>query len=179
MASDLITAVLHSAAQLSYLSMTVVDRPLTIRRALVADALNVHATLLAAKDDIPLRCPFDSDKYRQWVRNQCRKKAVWVAEIGGRLAGVVVVDGAKIFYLVTVMAYRRCGVGRALVRYAVDIIKRHHAGVTVRVWEKNLPSIKLLTREGFRPHPEQPPRPHPLLADGVPSWIDYFVGDVP
>jgi len=159
--------------------MTVVDRALTIRRALVADALNVHATLLTAKDDIPLRCPFDSDIYRQWVRNQCRKRAVWVAEIGGSLAGVVVIDEVKIFYLVTVMAYRRRGVGRALVRQAVEMIQcRRHSGATVEVWKQNLPIIELLVGEGFRPHPEQPNKPHPLLADHVPSWIVYIVGDV-
>ena len=156
------------------------DKPIRIRLALVADAANVHAILLSAKDDIPLRCPFETDHYKKWVRDQCRDKAVWIAEIGGKLAGVLVMADAEIFYLATVTQFRRRGVGRALIRNAIAATKRRlGSGVTVEVWEKNRPVIELLTSEGFLRHPEQPRKPHELVADVIPAWVVFYAGDLP
>ncbi|HXL70005.1 MAG TPA: GNAT family N-acetyltransferase [Rhizomicrobium sp.] len=65
----------------------------------------------------------------KWVRDECRKKAVWLAEIKGQLAGVMVMDVAEIFYLVTTPGYRRRGVARALIRHAIAMIfKRYRCG---------------------------------------------------
>ena len=155
--------------------------PIKIRRALVRDAAQVHAVMLAAKDDIPLRCPFEREEYKTTVRHYCRSGAAWVAEIGGKLAGVVVLDGTELFYLVTEAAFRRKGVGRALVRRAEKITKRRHgSGMTAEVWENNQPIAKLLLNEGFRLDPDnQAPERHELLNLVKPKFVTYTLGTVP
>jgi GNAT superfamily N-acetyltransferase len=141
-----------------------------IRRALVADALAVHGVLLAAKDEIPLT-NFDTDKYRQWVRDRCRKKEVWIANMGGALAGVMVLAVNEIYYLATLHAFRKRGVGRALVHHAIERVEhRYRGGVKAKVKDGNAVMLAFLKNEGFSPHPH-------LIA--LPGWTVYFVGDVP
>src|SRR5665213_1646415 len=147
------------------------DRAIKIRRALVADADAVHAVLLAAKDEIPLTCNFETDKYRAWVRDQCKKREVWLATIDDKVAGVMVMRVYEIFYLVTAPDFQRAGVGRALVRHAIgSILKRYPGGgVIAKARPENSPIIALLTGEGFRPH---------QILTAQPGWPVYFVGKI-
>ena len=130
------------------------DQAITIRQGRVADAPSVHAALVAAKADIPLTVPFDDDDARNWVRKKCRNRRVWIAEVGGDLAGVMITGRGiglpQISYLVTVEGHRRIGVGGALVRHAVSTFARcYRCGVTVEVHPENSCIIALLTGEGF------------------------------
>jgi ribosomal protein S18 acetylase RimI-like enzyme len=161
-------------------------QPIKIRRALVADAPDVYAVLMAAKKDIPL-VAFDDDKGRGLVRDKCRDRKVWVAEIDGNLAGVALLGLSiwclpyvpEISYLATVNEYRRRDVASTLVRYAVKVIyQRDRNGVIVEVWDRNLPTIELLTKERFKPHPTRQ-KPKPQGQDPRPYFVTYFLGDVP
>lgn len=143
---------------------------LRIRRGLVRDAQSVHATLWTARDEIPLRPTFDSPDHVGWVRTQCRDRQVWIAEVGDHLAGVMVMNVHEIFYLVTLPAFRRHGVGRMLIRHAIAVVaRRYSSGVKAKARLENAPIVALLMAEGFKPHPV-------LIAQS--RWSVYFVGDV-
>jgi ribosomal protein S18 acetylase RimI-like enzyme len=119
-----------------------VDQTITIRRALVADAPTAHAVLLSAKEAIPLADNFADDRHKECVRERCGKKKVWLAEMGGEVAGVMVIAVDEIFYLVTAPTHLRKGVARALLRRAVQIIQRRYgrrSRVTAKVREDRLP----------------------------------------
>ncbi|WP_421738912.1 GNAT family N-acetyltransferase [Caulobacter sp.] len=142
-----------------------------IRRALVADALAVHTVLLAAKNDIPLKENFADAAHQDWVRGQCRQKNVWLDDRAGDIAGVMVMRANEIFYLVVATRFRRQGVGRALIRHALDYIRRKRwRGAKARIRTANAPIVRLLASEGFRPHP--------ILAASEPGWEVYTWGDV-
>lgn len=144
--------------------------PIIIRRARVHDADAVHAVLLSGKNDIPLTEKFDSQPYREWVRGECRRQSVWIAERNGAIAGVMVMAVAEIFYLVTAPTHRRCGVAQKLIRHAViEIERRYERGVTAKVREANFPIIEVLRSEGFTPHP---------ILTAEPGWNVYSLGKV-
>lgn len=140
---------------------------LTIRCALPADAAKVQATLLIAKGEVPLKPVFVSGDHRAWVEEQCRRRQVWLAEFGGHLVGVLVMRVSEVFFLMTLPACRRRGVGRCLIRHAVGMVARqYHCGVTART-KPNSPMLALLAAEGFAPHP--------ALA-APPGWLVYSIG---
>ena len=142
-----------------------------IRRARVADAPAVHATLLAVSDEIPLAANFADEAHQRWVRDECRHQRVWVDDRSGAVAGAMVMSVNEIRYLAVPPAFRRQGVGRALAEHALAYIRgRRWAGVTARVRPANTPIVKLLESLGFAPHP--------ILVAARPAWLVYAWGDV-
>ncbi|MFZ3006042.1 MAG: GNAT family N-acetyltransferase [Phenylobacterium sp.] len=142
-----------------------------IRLARVADAIAVHDVLLAARDEIPLAENFEDDAHLFWVRNECRRKRVRLAEQDGAIAGVLVMRANEIFYLAIAPAFRRQGVGRALLQAALAYVQRRRwRGATARVRPDNVPIVKLLTEFGFAPHR--------VLAALRPGWAVYSWGEV-
>ncbi len=141
-----------------------------IRRARVADAPAAHAILLAAKNEIPLSDNFADEAHQRWVRDECRQQHVWLDERDGVCAGVMVIQVSEIFYLAIDPAFRRQGVGRALVAHALAYMqRRRYGGATARVREANTPIIALLASFGFASHP--------ILVASRPGWIVYAWGD--
>jgi GNAT superfamily N-acetyltransferase len=117
------------------------------RLAHVGEAAAVHAALWAARDDIPITATdFNSERYLEWVRNECRQKFFWVIEMDSTIAGVMLLHGDDIFYLVTTKPYQRRGVATALLAYA----KKRHRFLTAKTKPDNHRTIKLLEREGFQ-----------------------------
>ena len=111
------------------------------RLAHVREAAAVHAVLWAARDDIPITATdFNSERYLEWVRNKCCQKLFWVIEIDSSIAGVMLLDGDDIFYLVTTRPYQRRGVATALLAYA----KSMHRSLTAKTKPDNSRTIKLL-----------------------------------
>ena len=142
----------------------------TVRRALVGDALSAHTVLLTAKDEIPLAPNFTSADHQKWVRDWCRERQVWLAHVDGSLAGIMVMHVTEVRYLVTLATYRRRGVGRTLIRHAVAMVaRRYRCGVKAKTRPENSPIVTLLTAEGFTPHP--------VLA-AQHGWLVYSVGKV-
>lgn len=121
-----------------------------IRRAKVQDAEAVHAVLLTARDDIPLSPNFADDKYKKWVRDECRRRSAWILERDGTVAGVMVMAVDEIFYLVTLPAHRKTGVAQALVEDAkARVSKRYRVPARARVRLGNLPVVRLLEKLDF------------------------------
>ena len=117
------------------------------RFAHVREAAAVHAVLWAARDDIPITATgFNSERYLEWVRNECRQKLFWVIEIDRTIAGVMLLHDNDIFYLVTAKPYRRRGVATALLSFA----KNRHRFLTAKTKPDNNRMIYLLQREGFQ-----------------------------
>ena len=121
-------------------------RPI-VRCARVSDAAAVHAILKAARRDIPLTAvDFDSERYLDWAREECRQGRFWVADIKGKLAGVMLLLADEVFYLVTAEEYQRRGIATALLAYA----KKTHQLLTTKTKPSNHRTLALLEREGFR-----------------------------
>lgn len=140
----------------------------TIRRAQVADAPSVHAILLAARHEIPLAENFADQAHQDWVRGQCRRRNVWVADRGGAIAGVMVLAVNEIFYLAVSQPGRRQGIGRVLVQFALAYIKRRRwGGAKAKTREGNAAVISLLLSLGFKPAPD-------LVA--APGWQVFSWG---
>jgi len=95
-----------------------------LRQARKADARAIHALLWACRADIPLTDKFINDEYREWVERYCRRRAVWVVEHDGEIAGAMVMQAHEIFYLVVSHNHRRMGVAHDLIaqakRYALN-----------------------------------------------------------
>ncbi|HEX4105084.1 MAG TPA: GNAT family N-acetyltransferase [Rhizomicrobium sp.] len=137
---------------------------------MVADAATAHAVLWAGRDEIPLASNFDNDTRRDWVRDQCRNREVWLAKIGKQTAGIMVMQVDEIRYLVTLPAFRRHGVGRRFVRHAVaEIARRYQSGVYAKVRPENVAILSLLKVEGFKPDP---------ILIAASGWVVYSIGNV-
>jgi GNAT superfamily N-acetyltransferase len=122
------------------------ERPI-VRCARVSDAAAVHAILKAARRDIPITAAdFDSERYLDWARGECRQRRFWVAEIKDQIAGVMLLRADEVFYLVTAEEYQRSGVATALLAYA----KKTHQLLTTKTKPCNHRTLALLEREGFR-----------------------------
>jgi ribosomal protein S18 acetylase RimI-like enzyme len=124
---------------------------LTIRRAFVREADEVYAAFLTANDAVPFAPEFDRKKYRQWVRELCRQREVWIAEIAGEAAGIMVIKIAEISFLIILPEFQRRGIGRAMVRHAVRLVRqRFGTGTNMRVSVTNGAIAALLVSEGFK-----------------------------
>lgn len=95
-----------------------------IRQARVRDSIAVHAVLLTAKDEIPLAGNFADQAHQKWVRDQCRKRSVWIDEREGAAAGVLVLHVREMFHLVTDPAFRGQGVASGLIDHAIGVVSR-------------------------------------------------------
>ncbi|MGO9419377.1 GNAT family N-acetyltransferase [Roseiarcus sp.] len=136
-----------------------------IRRAKVKDAETVHAVLLAAREEIPLTRNFADDAYKNWVRDKCRDRRVWIFESDGEAAGVMVMSGSEIFYLVTSPTHRKCGVAQALVEDAqARVWKRNRTTARGRVRPENLSVVRLLEKLDFAVD-------HDMVTP--PGWVWY------
>jgi GNAT superfamily N-acetyltransferase len=133
-----------------------------LRRAREVEATVIHALLWSAKDDIPLVEAFQTDPYRKWVSDHCKRKAVWVVAEKTTIFGTMVMQGNEIFYLVVASEHRRKGAARMLVRKAKALCKEH--GVRAKVAPGNIPIATLLTAEGFR---------YDGMMPGVPGSVGY------
>jgi ribosomal protein S18 acetylase RimI-like enzyme len=128
-----------------------------IRRALVADAAAVHGLLWSAKDDIPLKETFRSDAYIRWMRDECRKKNVWVDDHDGQIAGMAMLDTDEIRYLAVAIPFRKLGIGARLVGHAQSVIKRkYRSEAYARANPRNLRIVRLLERLGFEVDDNRP-----------------------
>lgn len=137
----------------------------TIRRAKVEDAKIAHKLLLLGRDDIPLTANFEREAYVGWVRDQCRKRNVWMLEHTGVPAGIMVMHLDEIFYLVTAPSHRKAGVAQSLVEDAkVRVWKKFRSPVCARVKIENTPVVRLLEKLGFvEDH----------IRDTQPGWTLY------
>jgi len=121
-----------------------------LRQARKSDATAVHALLWACRADIPLTDKFIDDWYREWVEQHCKRRAVWVVEREGEIAGAMVMQAHEIFYLVVSLAHRRLGIAQTLIdqakRYAVN--KRWNT-LKAKANPGNNPVQCLLRKEGF------------------------------
>ncbi len=70
--------------------------------------------------------------------------SVWVAEVAGQVAGFVALDGDEVTWLYVDPAHYRQGIGRALLRHAVDA-----GGREVTVLDGNDSALALYRAEGF------------------------------
>lgn len=61
-----------------------------LRRAREVEAAGMHALLWSAKYDIPLVEAFQTDPYRQWVADHCKRKLVWVVAERTKILGTMV-----------------------------------------------------------------------------------------
>lgn len=131
--------------------ITSMHQELTIRRAFVREADAVYAVFLTAKDTISFFPEIDREKYRQWVRELCRQREVWIAEIAGEAVGIMVIKIAEISFLIILPEYQRRGIGRSLVRHAVRLVwLRFGTGTSMRASVTNGPIVVLLESEGFK-----------------------------
>ena len=136
-----------------------------IRRARVRDAEIVHAVLLAAREEIPLAPNFADDAHKNWVRDECRYRRVWIFQRNEQAAGVMVMSVLEIFYLVTSPVHRKCGVAQALVEDAkARVWKRYRATAQGRVRLENLPVVRLLEKLDFVVD-------HDMVTS--PGWVFY------
>jgi ribosomal protein S18 acetylase RimI-like enzyme len=121
-----------------------------LRQARKSDARAVHALLWACRSDIPLTDKFINDEYRDWAERYCKKRAVWVVEHNGDVAGAMVMLAHEIFYLVVAATHRRKRVAQTLIgqakRYAVN--KRWN-GLKAKTNPENIPVQRLLRKEDF------------------------------
>jgi GNAT superfamily N-acetyltransferase len=121
-----------------------------LRQARKSDARAVHALLWACRSDIPLTDKFINDEYREWVEKYCKKRAIWVVEDNGDVAGAMVMLAHEIFYLVVAATHRRKGVAQTLIgqakRYAVN--KRWNV-LKAKANPENIPVQHLLRKEDF------------------------------
>lgn len=153
------------------------EQPIKIRQARLTDGDWLYKTVVAAQDEIPLRrADVESPQFLMRLALLCRDRQMWVAEIGGALAGFFALDGTRIFWLVTAKEYRGRGVGRALVRRAVKVIKRRHGcGAGALAWDKNTVVRKLFESEGFQIDTYEQTRPR---TDGRPNFVPYILGEL-
>ena len=81
----------------------------------------------------------------------------WIASLGGRAAGCVLVNdsaipgAAEVVYVGVTKPFRRQGVGRALLRQSIAHAReRRHWELALAVDSRNIGAIKLYESEGFR-----------------------------
>jgi GNAT superfamily N-acetyltransferase len=72
--------------------------------------------------------------------------SIWVAELGGRIVGFVVVEEDEIGWLYVHPNAYRCGVGRMLLRHAIAQVD---GKACTSVLDGNTPALALYTSEGF------------------------------
>jgi len=116
----------------------------------IQPATAVDASLLAWLDQA---CDFSAHWNETAWRETLAQPAckVWSAELDGKLVGFLVLRGAADQYEITNFAveaaFRRQGIGRRLVQYALAQLPG--GDVTLEVSIKNMPAISLYEKEGF------------------------------
>lgn len=87
--------------------------------------------------------PLDKDPEAE----ELRASIILVAEVAGEVVGFSAVDGGYIGWLYVHPEFHRQGIGRSLLRAAVDLVESEAWTI---VLDGNVPAIELYTDEGFR-----------------------------
>jgi hypothetical protein len=117
-----------------------------VRRANQNEAIAVHGVLCSAKREIPLVDNFDGQQYRDWVKQQCVNKVVWVTEGVNEPSGVMIMKGHEVAYLAVSGQYRRQGCARALIKLAKSLKPK---GLQIKINSLNEEMKALLSAENF------------------------------
>lgn len=103
----------------------------------------------------------DRDFFRYHISPRCD---IWVAELGGRIAGFMALEGDYIDQLFIGVAQQRQGVGEALLRRARELSPTR---LRLDTFQRNAPARKFYEKHGFTavrfgisPPPENEPDVH-------------------
>ena len=122
-----------------------------LRQARKIDAEAIYELLWEARKDIPIKDSFfENPNSKEWIEGYCKRRAVWIVELDGKIAGVMVMYAFEIFYLIVSSNYRRIGVGRTLIEQAkrYSINKRWNT-LKAKANPNNTPIQNLLQQEEF------------------------------
>ncbi len=124
---------------------------LRIRRAASADDVGQSAEVCLAarhanRTTIPALVHTD-DEVRRWFHEVVMpERDLWVAEAGGVVVGVLVLDGPELDQLYVAPGETSNGIGRALLDHAKA---RRPDGLALWVFESNVGARRFYEREGF------------------------------
>ena len=122
-----------------------------LRRAGPADAAAVAEVLLRSFDAaLPtVRRAHTADQVRGWVRDVLvPQRETWVAEAGGTVVGMMVLDGDWLDQLYLAPSWRGRGLGDRFVALAKQL---RPAGLELWTFQVNGPACRFYQRHGFEP----------------------------
>ncbi len=121
---------------------------LTIRRADPADTPTVADVYLAAfKSTYDFPLAHTDDECRAWLADEVvPRMETWVAEIGGRVVAMMVLDEAGIGHLYVDPPWHRQGIGSRLMELAKE---RRPGGLELYTFQVNVRARRFYERHGF------------------------------
>lgn len=121
---------------------------LTIRRAVPADALVVaDVYLVAFKSTYDFPLAHTDEECRRWLAEEVVPgMETWVAEVGGRVVAMMVLDEAGIGHLYVDPPWHRRGIGSRLMELAKE---RRPGGLELYTFQVNDRARRFYERRGF------------------------------
>jgi GNAT superfamily N-acetyltransferase len=120
-----------------------------IRRATTADANEVATLYIASQRGAAAHIPIvhTDAKIRAWVvDHMVPERETWVADAGGRIVAVMVLDGEMVDQMYVSPTEQRRGVGNAMLAYAK---KLRPARLRLYTFQSNAPARRFYEARGF------------------------------
>jgi ribosomal protein S18 acetylase RimI-like enzyme len=120
-----------------------------VRRATTEDAADVATVYIASRRGAAAHMPtvHSDQEIRAWVvAHMVPKSEAWVADAGGRIVAVMVLDGEMVDQMYVSPADQRRGVGDALLAYAK---KLRPARLRLYTFQSNTPARRFYEARGF------------------------------
>jgi GNAT superfamily N-acetyltransferase len=123
--------------------------PVTFRRATAAEALEVARVYIASRRGAAAWLPTvgTDAEIRAFVVNQMvPERETWVAEAGGRIVAVLVLDDDEVDQFYVAPGDQRRGVGDAMLAHAKRL---RPAGLRLWAFQRNTPARRFYEARGF------------------------------
>jgi len=119
------------------------------RRATAADAAEVATVYIASRRGAAAYLPTvgsDAEIRAFVIDRMVPERETWVAEVGGRIVAVMVLDGDMVEQFYVAPAEQRCGVGGAMLAHAKQL---RPAGLRLFAFQRNAPARRFYEARGF------------------------------
>ncbi len=120
-----------------------------LRRATAADAAEVATVYIASRRGAAAYLPTvgtDAEIAAFVIDRMVPERETWVAEAGGRIVAVLVLDGDMVDQFYVSPADQRRGVGDAMLAYAKQL---RPAGLRLAAFQRNTPARRFYESRGF------------------------------
>jgi GNAT superfamily N-acetyltransferase len=125
------------------------QQPVTFRRATAADAVEVATVYIASRRGAAAYLPTvgtDAEIRSFVIDRMVPEHETWVAEVGGRIVAVLVLDGDEVNQFYVAPADQRSGVGGAMLAHAKQL---RRAGLRLWAFRRNTPARHFYEARGF------------------------------
>ena len=125
------------------------QRPVTLRRATAADAVEVATVYIGSRRAAAAYLPTvgtDAEIRAFVIDRMVPQHETWVAEVGGRIVAVMVLDGDMVEQFYVSPGEQRRGVGDAMLAHARQL---RPAGLRLWAFQRNTPARRFYEARGF------------------------------